>query len=199
MLAATIVIAVFTVALSVVALLTRQTYEAMLSANKVVERAYVDLSHQSPPGLKFDPSQTGPDWTPSVNLNIKNHGKTPADISGVFLRLVVHDGPLPPQPPYDEAREKELRAVLMPNETVSVHWPCKPVPGSLFQSIQNDQKVVWVIGYVDYRDRFGARHRSGYARRYDRVSKGNNLIFEVKPDYNYDRLRTCGEGSDWHV
>jgi hypothetical protein len=58
---------------------------------------------------------------------------------------------------------------------------------------------LFVFGYVDYVDKFGARHRSGYARLHDiRIDdpghwdggkvpeKRNNLPFVTKPGYNYD-------------
>ena len=46
-----------------------------------------------------------------------------------------------------------------------------------------------VIGYVDYIDKFGQKHRSGYARQYDPGVElgGNNLPFVRKAGYNYDQ------------
>src|ERR1700730_17787777 len=69
-------------------------------------------------------------------------------------------------------------------------------------------------------DRFGTRHRSGYARMYnpwieskgiqpddptvtsqseieERHKRRNNLVFMSQSGYNYDRKREEDEGSDW--
>lgn len=54
--------------------------------------------------------------------------------------------------------------------------------------IQNGTRDLYLIGYADYVDVFGKSHRAGYARKYDpHISKGNNLVFHVPADYNYDR------------
>jgi hypothetical protein len=47
---------------------------------------------------------------------------------------------------------------------------------------------LWVIGYVDYTDRFSPprRHRSGYARRYNPDQPDDNLGIEGERGYNYD-------------
>ena len=78
--------------------------------------------------------------------------------------------------------------------------------------------AIYVIGYVDYIDRFGIRHRCGYGRRYepaidDKTSpayytetgefrledyeKRSNLPFILQAGYNYDRERKKNEGKDW--
>ena len=44
-----------------------------------------------------------------------------------------------------------------------------------------------LLTYVDYRDAFGDRYRSGYARRYVPAAAANNLVFETTEGYNYDR------------
>jgi len=79
---------------------------------------------------------------------------------------------------------------------------------------------LFIIGYVDFVDAFGVRHRSGYARMYNawieskgiqpddptmlsavelkqRHKRRNNLVFMSQAGYNYDRERDEGEGNDW--
>jgi len=60
-------------------------------------------------------------------------------------------------------------------------------------------------------DKFGKRHRAGYARLYqpslderriygteEDFNRRSNLIFvPLQAGYNYDRPRTEGEGNDW--
>jgi len=72
-----------------------------------------------------------------------------------------------------------------------------PVSESDVASLRNRTRQLHIIGYVDYVDQFGARHRGGYARLYDR-ERENNLIYVREPGYNYDRLRVRGEGGDWN-
>jgi hypothetical protein len=58
---------------------------------------------------------------------------------------------------------------------------------------------LYVLGYTDYRDRFGGLHRTGYARLYSPAlddearyeggvtfNRRNNLVFVPQPGYNYD-------------
>jgi hypothetical protein len=77
------------------------------------------------------------------------------------------------------------------------------------EQVKGKYADLYVIGFVDYIDQFGERHRGGYGRRYypaidemkykteaDRA-KRNNLHVIVQEGYNYDRLRHRGEGKDW--
>ena len=61
--------------------------------------------------------------------------------------------------------------------------------------------TLYLIGYVDYIDQFGQRHRGGYARMYKPLTvllqNQNNLFYVIQEGYNYDRLRKRGEGEDW--
>lgn len=183
----TAAVALFTFGLIAVGVLQWRTYKATLAANKVVERAYVDISHQSRPGLRFLAVPDSQDRKPYLVAEIKNHGKTPADLVAILMRLVVAAVP-PAKPVYGDDR-KELRAVVMPGESLQTPWPFLQISDALYNSIQAGQMTVWVIGYIDYRDRFGTLHRGGYTRRYDPETdrtvpenNRNNLVFEVLPD-----------------
>ena len=78
------------------------------------------------------------------------------------------------------------------------------VQPQLLLASQINARRIRLIGYVDYIDKFGVRHRGGYAREFDHVrhvlskpEKRNNLVFLNKRGYNYDRPRKRGEGNDW--
>ena len=43
--------------------------------------------------------------------------------------------------------------------------------------IEEERANLYVIGYVDYMDRFEGRHRAGYARRYDPWAGERNMIY----------------------
>ena len=78
-----------------------------------------------------------------------------------------------------------MRYVVMPNETVNWTNPFT-VPAAELARVHANTRTLWIVGYVDYRDRFGDSHRNGYARRY-MSQPGNNLVFEIISDYNYDK------------
>jgi hypothetical protein len=154
-------------------------YAGIRKDTRSIERAYVDLSH-APPGLQIDPPQ-GDTQTLHCRIVLKNHGRTPADILAVSLRLFTHTE-LPAQPPYDAS--VPMRYTVMPGETVNWTNPF-PMPTAEVQRVDANTRTLWIVGYVDYRDRFGQAHRNGYARRY-LAQPGNNLVFEIASDYNYD-------------
>ena len=154
-------------------------YAGMRKDARSIERAYVDLSH-APPGLEVDPPR-GNTQTIHCRIVLRNHGRTPADVLAVSLRLFTHTA-LPAQPPY--AASTPMRYTVMPGETVNWTNPF-PLPTAEVQQVQVDARTLWIVGYVDYRDRFGNAHRNGYARRY-MPQPDNNLVFEIVSDYNYD-------------
>jgi hypothetical protein len=77
-------LSVFTLMLVVVgALQTLQLARTNKSA-AIVERAYVKMSHVSPPGwISF------PDGTFAVQLRVRNHGRTPAKVTEVLLTYEI--------------------------------------------------------------------------------------------------------------
>jgi hypothetical protein len=175
--------------------------EQALAHASAAERAYVVMSH-CPPGLDLR------DWNSSdlldpapirVKVRISNYGMTPAQISGVFLGIFVGQA-LPDTPPYGEPTDdhfllptgKKLfitRTFFLPqNQTEQIQYADHPAPLRL-----------WLLGYVDYKDVTGQRHRGGYARRFDSNPETieNNLSIEMRRGYNYDRERGQGEGNDW--
>lgn len=152
-----VLLVIFTGVSAYAAWQTWKVYRALHVANIVVQRAYVDLSHASP-GLELDPS-------PLVKIGIKNHGNTPATVTAYNITLVNAIGPLPAVPDYDERLTERVGAVVNPKETIYDDARPHRLGGALDMGTQNMK--VWVIGYVDYIDKFKARHRAGYARVYD--------------------------------
>src|SRR6476661_11045388 len=67
--------------------LAQQTSEAtqsVLGQTRVIERAYVKISHE-PPGVRFERM----DMTIHVKLRVKNFGRTPAHVTDVILTPVI--------------------------------------------------------------------------------------------------------------
>jgi hypothetical protein len=191
MLLLTGLIALFTGGLIVVGYLQWRTYEATLQNTRTIERAYVDISHDQP-GLNISPHQI------TFSLAVKNHGRTPANVARpvMFLALAeTGDFPTEPEraltehPSYGTPAVSPMGYFLMPGE--SFHsWELRPsFPQDVLAGLQDSTRTLWLIGFVDYIDHFGRTHRAGYARRYIHAplpGTSNNLVFELKPGYNYD-------------
>lgn len=149
-----------------------------------VERAYVNMSH-TPPGLNFHQHAEG--ILATIQVKVKNYGRTPADITDVVLAHHIGrtDTDLPPLPCQPPANQIPAAYFLVAGMNFFHTAPPFFISAGDLQDINNGQKVLWVYGYVEYRDRFGECHRGGYGRRY-RAVEGNNLVFETAPGYNYD-------------
>jgi hypothetical protein len=188
-------IAFFTFFLVIITATQVCVYWAMHESTKVIERAYVDMSHD-PPGLTVVPGH-------AINIIITNHGKTPAIVTAVNLTYRQHGEPLPKTPEYNDILTVRTRTVVMPGQRFT-HERRHPLVGSGHATLPQTVATpgiqgihAWLIGYVDYMDRFGGRHRGGYGRRYQPSTPNNNLVFIDADGYNYDRDRNNGEGNDW--
>jgi hypothetical protein len=196
--AATIVIAVFSATLWWVN--RRQGSDA-----RIIQRAYVKISHL-PPGVEVNPS--GNFW---LKASIKNFGQTPARVTDIVMKpaVVAHNESLPTIPDYTcEDSGPPLRAFLVKDDEFFLprHYS---ITQYQMKQVREHSADLYVIGFVDYRDQFGERHRGGYARRYYPViddmkyeneaerAKRNNLLVFAQERYNYDRRRHRGEGKDW--
>lgn len=194
------VIVLLTIVLAWLANEDRRLNHRMMAHNVTVERAYVHMSH-TPPGLFCikDLATKGPTEIPivagepiAVRVQITNHGHTPATILAAVAVMYVGEV-LPEEPPYTD--HKTWGAFfLMPNEghffvTRMIHTG---LSAEQLSQVRDSKLFMWACGYVDYVDRFGHGHRSGYARRYSPSSYENNLVFETKPGYNYDVDRPLG-------
>jgi hypothetical protein len=208
-------------------ILDRQTHiiQTQLFTNQTVERAYISVTHNRP-GLEFTGWVTQWEGEPPreevwVRLKVANRGNTPAIVTRHLFQLYVSREGLPIQPPYNETYAANVRVSLVSDESfthpVSLRLP--PETHAQLQAEQTDAHGLraYVLGCVDYTDKFGVRHRAGYARvfspvedtelpftdkagKLDRAAYAtrNNLVFVMQKDYNYDRLRQPGEGNDWN-
>lgn len=197
---------------------------AITSATSVMlaERAYVTMLHVEPGIVGGDIATTiardGQTQLPhrsfKVTVQIKNHGNTPARVTDVALSHYF-GRPLPAQPPMP-THDEGAHAFLVKGQTFE-HWRDFDVLASDMEAIEADTSDLYILGYVDYIDQFGTRHRSGYAHIFDPTAERSqpfvdrtsgqarlrstpaedNLIFVPKPGYNYDRTRERGEGNDW--
>lgn len=188
------------------------------------ERAYIDMSH-APPGLLIESfvGSSGADpisrQRVRLSIGIKNYGNTPGTVTARLIQLHFADGPLPSMPPYDESLIETLRVPAMKDGVLN-NTSIWNVESEKLTRVRSEQPAnLYVIGYVDYMDQFGGRHRAGYARVWDpfaadrhsiyvsnkhgvdvvqdQTTAQNNLPFVTEMAYNYDRARVKGEGNDW--
>jgi hypothetical protein len=157
------------------------------------QRAYVQISHEGP--LRLTPDVGGA----ALRMQIKNWGVTPATITASIVQIDVRRAgeALPRIPPYRPAIARGTFLVTQ----ATMHWLEPFQAGDQIDvgaAIRGDI-IVRVIGYVEYIDRFGARHHGRYARIYDperdrrligqtdaEFANRNNLVFELQPGYNDD-------------
>ncbi len=171
-------------------------------STKTIERAYVKMSHTEP-GITWFGMEGG--FT--LEMKVENFGNTPADVTDVLLRpIILKDGELLPNiPNYERQRTiNSFHTFLVKGDYFFYSNPELLSVGSSDErnKIISGEKILYVFGYVDYIDKFGTRHRSGYARRYIKGAnvvngRGNNLGFVSQRKYNYDRPRNRKEGNDW--
>lgn len=170
-------------------------------STRIIERAYVKMSHR-PPGIKwFEKARGGGNFT--IEMEIRNTGNTPATITDVVVRpfVTIPGEPFPDTPPVRRTRlERAFNAFLVKNDffysTPELMWVDNEV------EIEKGEAVLYLFVHVDYIDQFGVRHRAGYLRRYeprlDKLPKRRgNLVFVAEAKFNFDRLRKPGEGNDW--
>jgi hypothetical protein len=165
---------------------------------RTIQRAYVKISHP-PPGIE-QLDDSGNIW---LRVSIKNFGQTPATVTQIVLKPVVvgHGDPLPTVPDYTYKPEgPALRAFLVTNDEFYLSRFYRITLDEM-NRVKNLLSDLYVIGFVDYIDQFGQRHRGGYARQYqpmiDKVSyvterefaQRNNLIVVAQDGYNYDRVQ----------
>lgn len=194
-------VASLALALGAVAAIRLAVQRAVRRATRRIERAYVSISYV-PPGLVTDePPRDGPDASEPQELRIAievtNRGDAPANITAYLLTYHIGHR-LPADPPYDKARATSSKAFLAADQSFRFK-SALAVSAKDMATVRTGDASLWILGYVDYRDGFQKRYRSGYARRWNPRSaeSGNNLVIEAKPRYNYDRERERGEGNDW--
>lgn len=219
-------IALFTGGLLLVGYFQWKTYKATLATNKDIERAYVTMSHH-PPGVYIDIAVTsGVDGhdraTVTMNIQVRNAGNTPGVITHVLVQPYIANAnrlPTNPESAYRaEDYEHPLFYSLVKGDTFTLRRTFESIDAA-YISNRDAGWNLWIIGYVDYIDKFNRHHRSGYARRYDQATDDSftrerekndpsvvekdwwknrsNLLFVMQSNYNYDRERQNGDGKDW--
>ena len=209
-------------ALALIAFFQLLTYKDQIHATTVIERAYIDMAHQ-PPGITFASWNAvvidetyGVMRDVQVTVNIRNVGHTPAKVTARSVEVYISPS-LPPIPPYAPPDRVRIHLVTNKKFKIEGHF-ARPLTVLNEVTGTSPQQKLFVIGYVDYMDKFGRRFRVGYGRVYAPwiddaklpaywpegvhstalFTARNNLPFIEVPGYNYDRPRKQGEGNDWN-
>lgn len=178
---------------------------ALISAEELkdAERAYVSIEYQ----------QRGDDWPedffrhcensgavasegPScyrLHVRIANSGLTPAHIEGGGIQFMPFMDETPFRPP---VRTPDGRGAIAPTyldartryaEAFTYHLA--PID---LEALKDTR--LWLVGYVDYVDVFGTRHRAGFCRRVGpREDSGKHLLYVDSACGPYNQDRPIGE------
>jgi hypothetical protein len=190
---ATVVLAFFT------ATLWRSTAQLSVLAKRqddvtrAIQRAYVKVTERK--GTTLVLADSGDTL---VNLKIKNWGATPANVTALSVTAYVHDSlkPFPTHPIYGHVFP--INAFLVAGESFvhqsNVQYSPRVIEADdIRKLIQEWNSYLFIVGYVDYTDKFGVNHRGGFARQYQAPNPNGTgrsyLTFVEAPGYNYDEPR----------
>jgi len=166
---------------------------------RVTERAYVKMSHFSP-GVSFVQNMGAPHAI--LAIRVRNFGHTPAHVTDVYVGSLITsagEGLLHP-PEYPSIEGREIGAAFLVADDEFIHRVDFGLTHADHTAVINGAADLYIIGYVDYRDKFGQIHRGAYARIYDpgideppanvagleAFENRNNLTIVSEPRYNDD-------------
>lgn len=161
-----LLVALGTVTIAIFTLTLWRSTERAGEHFRVTERAYVKLSH-TPPGAQFTTDLGQPAVV--VQLQVKNFGHTPAYVTDVYLdvRILEEDEQLPPIPEYQPIDGRVPVEGFLVADDLFYHQVVMGVTHAQWKTTKEENGRLIVLGYVDYRDKFGDTHRGAYAREYD--------------------------------
>ena len=159
-----------------------------LATNQEIERAYVSLTHRKVHVMGAQDGYGGWDVTRptgiSVNIEVRNTGRTPGDFLGGYFGYLFGD--LPSTPDLLRGRRLLTGAFLLPEKDIDFTLEITTTTDDGLNAGLTGATPMWLVGVVDYRDRFGVCHQGGYARRYS--AETHNFVFSPETNsFNYDR------------
>jgi hypothetical protein len=159
-----------------------------LATNREIERAYIAISHKDVDFIRAPPPDEAVIGL-SVIVNVRNYGKTPGDILGGYVGWILEPENVGPNLARVTEGTHLTRVFLLPypEGMVDFSWGIQLRADTMRRLMDGEgDQLLWFVGEVDYKDRFGKFHRGGYGRRYDRRAK--MLVFDqTTTTLNYDR------------
>ena len=193
------IMAALTAVLIGLGVLQYRIYNAQLATTQEIERAYIKMAHSPNPPAPGDNPNGGrlhflrhPDNSPTTDVwfkyGIKNRGRTPCNVLGGGVWHVTSNDPVQ-APQWTTPDTPPIRVdptFLVPDMAV-FDKRALTLDADLVEKIRvGAGRYLWLIGYVDYRDRFQRVHRAGYGRFYDHIAM--DLVFDqTTAAMNYDR------------
>jgi hypothetical protein len=181
-------ITIFTLLLTGFTGLTWWTYQGILTSTKAIERAYIKMSEKSTL-VPIDVSRgREKERGHEMEMEVKNWGNTPALVTHRLLTWgwVPKEEGLPPVPDYGKGKRVPVEAFLVKEDFYIFRGRLDIHPNDMSKCGGARQThIFYIVGYVDYIDKFGTCHRAGYARRYDPEMRTFNFVTQA--GYNYDR------------
>jgi len=169
-----------------------RTAAAALATHKEIERAYISLTHQkvfinymgTTDGLR-GPDMSRP-YSIGLTVVVRNTGRTPGDLLGGFIGWRI--GESPGIPDVTRVLNNLTPAFLLATKTVSFGLTIREDAEAMERLIvrRDGSDHLWLIGEVDYADRFGQLHTAGYGRRFNPDPPSFVFTSETGP-FNYDR------------
>jgi hypothetical protein len=168
--------------------------DAMLATNREIERAYVTMSHH-PPGINVHSECVLADGNPerwkhkiALKIKVQNHGNTPAQVTRTLVQVILTNAAeFPMTPGYAEELARPGYVSLVKGDSYTITTPYefestgeKTFSGA-FRELAEHGHRLYVIGYTDYIDKFGQRHRCGYGRVYNPAADDRNLPEYLAP------------------
>jgi len=142
-------------------------YWRQLRATKHIERAYIAIEPTHGGGIeirRFNPESV----TVFANFAAINRGQTPANVTdaALFIDFRRNEDALAPPPRYARTNSRTV-AFLCRDDGVTFGANCELTNSEIdaLDSVGGTHKL-YAIGYVDYMDKFGRRHRRGFAAEY---------------------------------
>lgn len=164
---------------------------AALSTQREIERAYISMTHESVWSEGAPDGQGGRTNAPiaiGLSVSLRNSGRTPGTLLGGFVGYVISDEPVLP----DITRATRLSsAFLFPGDALDFGIEIRATmePRLTEAALATGSMRLWLVGQVDYSDRFGNLHTSGYGRMFhETVALGPGFKFSPETSaLNFDR------------
>ncbi len=208
---ATIVIAIFTIALSCsTKRLWQETKASSAIANKSADAAKqtadavigVELPRFIMVSMRFDIHNMNLEralYDSSVLLYLTNHGRTEGIIVEKCLTWQVTQA-LDPEPryPISDVEKVDFGSVIKKNENYEIRKRFF-LSDELAQRVKTKQAILWIYGYIKYRDFLEKCHRTGFCaalelfadKMYPSASDLGKFVEQGPYSYTYSKYEEC--------
>jgi hypothetical protein len=160
-----------------------------LATQREIERAYISFVQTKVYVVGAEDSSGGWDRSRpqqlSVDIHIHNSGRTPGTFLGGYIGYCIGDKPRVPD--LSTGQRLHAPAFLHPTEHVDFGIDVKVSEDNpQIEAALKGETPLWIVGVVDYEDRFGGLHQAGYGRKFSTTRDTLQFTPETA-EWNYDR------------